>query len=69
MLARRLHLLLAEDGIPVTAVSPGWVRTDMGGANAHLSIEESAQAVSTVIAGHGPDDAPFLDHEGTPIPW
>lgn len=31
------------------AVCPGWVRTDMGGANARLSVNESVQAMSKCI--------------------
>ena len=33
---------LKPQGIAIGLVHPGWVRTDMGGANAHLSPEESA---------------------------
>jgi NAD(P)-dependent dehydrogenase (short-subunit alcohol dehydrogenase family) len=33
---------LAADGIAVNSVCPGWVRTDMGGAEAPRSVEEGA---------------------------
>lgn len=42
---RILAAELADKGISVNSVSPGWVRTDMGGANATLSPEEAADSI------------------------
>jgi NAD(P)-dependent dehydrogenase (short-subunit alcohol dehydrogenase family) len=36
---------LAQDRIVVNSVCPGWVRTDMGGADADRSVEEGADTV------------------------
>jgi NAD(P)-dependent dehydrogenase (short-subunit alcohol dehydrogenase family) len=52
------------------ALHPGWVRTDMGGLEADLSVEESARALRANIAGltdrqHGA----FLDIDGQPLAW
>jgi NAD(P)-dependent dehydrogenase (short-subunit alcohol dehydrogenase family) len=37
-----LHQALRSEGIAVYVMCPGWVRTDMGGANASRSVEEGA---------------------------
>lgn len=41
-LTRQFAAALKEHGIAVNSVCPGWVRTDMGGPDATLSIEEGA---------------------------
>jgi NAD(P)-dependent dehydrogenase (short-subunit alcohol dehydrogenase family) len=44
-LTRQQSAALADKNISVNAVSPGWVRTDMGGQNADLSIQEGADSI------------------------
>ncbi|MEM7105539.1 MAG: SDR family oxidoreductase [Bacteroidota bacterium] len=41
-LTRQLSIPLQRKGIAVNCVSPGWVRTDMGGGSADLSVVEGA---------------------------
>jgi NAD(P)-dependent dehydrogenase (short-subunit alcohol dehydrogenase family) len=41
-LGRNLAVDLAPEGFGVGVYHPGWVRTDMGGGNADISMEESA---------------------------
>ena len=49
---------------------PGWVRTDMGGAMAPLSVEESVRGMRQVIARLTPaDHGRFLTWEGREHPW
>jgi len=47
--ANRTMKVLAEelkpDGVIVCPIHPGWVRTDMGGGNADISVEESAAGI------------------------
>lgn len=52
------------------AVHPGWVRTDMGGPEAPLSVEESTGKLATLIEGLGPEQhGRFLDVTGAEVPW
>ena len=70
LLAKGLAVTLAPRGIIVVAFSPGWVRTDMGGAGAPLSPEASVGGLRKVIAGLKPaDSGKFFSHDGSTIPW
>jgi NAD(P)-dependent dehydrogenase (short-subunit alcohol dehydrogenase family) len=51
-------------------VAPGWVRTDMGGPTALLSIEESIpQVVKMVTSYRGKPGLRFVDRKGSTLPW
>ena len=70
MLGKGLAATLASRRIIVVALSPGWVRTDMGGAGAPLSAEASVRCLRKVIERLTPrDSGRFLSHDGTEIPW
>jgi len=72
MVVRLLGQALAERRIAVLAISPGWVRTDMGGEGADLEPAESVAAMLTVIDALEFDaDAigGFRDRQGEPLPW
>jgi NAD(P)-dependent dehydrogenase (short-subunit alcohol dehydrogenase family) len=65
-MAHALH----KDGIIVAPIHPGWVRTDMGGANATLSPEESVRGLRKVIADLTmAKSGRFFDYAGSEIPW
>lgn len=54
----------------VLAISPGWVRTDMGGAGASLDIESSARGIADVLISRiGVPGSAFLNYHGKPVPW
>ena len=51
-------------------VSPGWVRTDMGGPDASLSVEESTGAIVQMVEeSRGKPGVRFVDRFGQGIPW
>jgi NAD(P)-dependent dehydrogenase (short-subunit alcohol dehydrogenase family) len=59
---------LKGDHVCVVALDPGWVRTELGGPNAHLSPEESAAACAELIAGLKLEQSgKFLHYSGTEI--
>ncbi|HEY6146246.1 MAG TPA: SDR family oxidoreductase [Thermoanaerobaculia bacterium] len=70
MSTRTLAAELAPERFIVIALSPGWVKTDMGGAGATLSPQESVRAMLRVIDGLTPrDNGKFMDHRGRELPW
>jgi len=51
-------------------VSPGWVKTRMGGAGAEITAEESVSAVRSLIERLTLDDSgKFLRRNGSELPW
>ena len=65
MLTRAMAAELRQRGITVVAVTPGWVKTEMGGPQAPLTVEESARSLAGTLDGITPRDAgQFLDRNG-----
>lgn len=51
-------------------MAPGWVRTDMGGPEARLSIEESIPHLLNTMESHqGRGGLHYLDYLGRTVPW
>jgi len=70
MLHRCLSEELGGEGFLCVAFHPGWVRTDMGGMEATLSVEESVAGMLNVFDGlSARDHGAFLNYDGTPLPW
>ncbi len=70
MQSRMLQNYLAPRGFRVLAVHPGWMRTKMGGQQAPLDADESAQGIyQLAIAKRNADDPIYVDYRGVPLPW
>jgi NAD(P)-dependent dehydrogenase (short-subunit alcohol dehydrogenase family) len=60
----------AKDGIHVGIFAPGWVRTDMGGSSAPLSVEQSVSNLRKRIGELSrKTSGKYLDHTGQEIAW
>ena len=67
---KSLSIDLKAYGITVVALHPGWVKTDMGGANAPVSIDESVEGMIRVIEITDiKDTGKFLNYHGRELPW
>ncbi|XP_034946274.1 C-factor [Chelonus insularis] len=67
---KSISIDLQNDGILVACMHPGWVKTDMGGANAPLDIDTScSDMVKTLMNLSEKDNGCFLQHDGTTLPW
>lgn len=66
---KSLSIDLAERGISVVALHPGWVQTDMGGANAETTIEDSVKGMRRSLQSATGRNGQFIDLDGSVIPW
>ncbi len=70
MVSRNMAIELADKGVKVVALHPGWVQTDMGGANAKLTPDQSVSALRKVIDGLTPEQSGgFYGWQGDELPW
>jgi NAD(P)-dependent dehydrogenase (short-subunit alcohol dehydrogenase family) len=69
-LARGLWGEMRGRNLTMISLHPGWVRTDMGGSGAAVSVEDSAAGIVNVIEQQrGAHQHRFLDYTGNELPW
>jgi hypothetical protein len=70
MLMRSFAARHSEDSRAMLLMAPGWVRTDMGGPDGRLSIEESVpNLVKVLLSVQGTPGLQYLDYLGRTVPW
>jgi len=70
MLMRSFAARHADDPRTLLLMAPGWVRTELGGPHARLSVEESIpNLANTMDAQAGTAGLQYLDYLGRKVPW
>ncbi|MDX1571872.1 MAG: SDR family oxidoreductase [Xanthomonadales bacterium] len=61
---------VADRGITVLLLHPGWVKTAMGGPNALIDVQTSVSGMKAIIDRAEPAmSGRFYDYDGSEIPW
>ena len=70
MLTKQASIDLSVQGIRVISISPGWVKTEMGGEDAKYSVNQSVSLfLDKIEALDSTQTGIFLGEDGMLIPW
>lgn len=70
MVVKSLAIDLRSNDIISVLLHPGWVRTDMGGPNGLISVEQSVSGMLSVIREFTlADSGKFIAYDGQIVPW
>lgn len=59
----------AGEARSMVLMAPGWVRTELGGPGARLTIQESIPSLVVLLAKRGNPGLEYLDYLGRTVPW
>ena len=63
-------LTFGPQGATCVSFHPGWVKTDMGGDGADLTVEDSVAGMRATLASlSAADNGRFLNYDGAPLAW
>ncbi len=70
MLTRCLAGTFRAGGVTVIAIHPGWIQTDMGGAHAAYTLDDTMPALMQVLDRLTLNDSgQFFNWDGSQVPW
>ncbi len=70
MQSKILQNHLKPHGFKILAVHPGWMRTEMGGADADIHADEAAEGIFNLsMKKWNLDDTIYMDYNAQPINW
>ncbi|XP_050518336.1 C-factor [Diabrotica virgifera virgifera] len=70
MITKSLSVDFKNDGILVTSIHPGWVKTSMGGSNAPLDIDTSVCGIIELLKNLNDDhNGQFYCYDGSKMDW
>ena len=66
-MVNKLTAVEYKDKVAVS-IHPGWVQTDMGGANAHITPQQSVQGILQLLSNiQLSDNGKFFDYQGAQL--
>jgi NAD(P)-dependent dehydrogenase (short-subunit alcohol dehydrogenase family) len=70
-LVRCLAAEWGPQGIVAVALNPGWVKTDMGGLNAPMSVDDAAKEIYSFVNDVASEalNGFFVNPDGSSLPW
>lgn len=70
MSTKSMSIDLKNEKILCIAMHPGWVKTDMGGSHAPLTIDTSCkQMVETILGLNEAHNGTFVQYDGKQMAW